>query len=418
MLGLKCEAQSMGHLVMALPASSVCKTTDFRPNVRSARVKAIEGTLYTNNCGGAPGPYRVSFRRNPIVLTSQTEDLDKIMPRDTPRRRDSLPCVESYISYSTIDFDEIALSISYVAGRERANALDMDKSFGSLLLQSVAPKFSQVVLLKIAPLAEETSIGRGFFVVFILQDGEFDTASEVRHLEHPILGWSRIPIYDGIPEEGVLKRCVKNAGDEGLAVIVVDLDEFEFGELIEVVKQELGQVALHGTDELIRRLESILSIGKDVVAERRVLRERAEGHEELETLRCIEVTVFLVCPEERVEVEGDIWETPARERLFVQINRVGEVVALVMKDQGDQVVLGFSPEVAGLIYKDGELLHETPPLDTKSAGGNPPALDSPLLRGDHPSYTTSRSAESIVCEPEHKFVTIEANTCSTYREAA
>ena len=63
-------------------------------------------------------------------------------------------------------------------------------------------------------------------------------------------------------------------------------------------------------------------------------------------------------------------------------------------------------------------LDESPYTEIHDVAENPPTFDSPLLRGDHLSYTTSRSAESIVCEPEHKFVTIEANTCSTYREAA
>lgn len=287
-----------------------------------------------------------------------------------------------------------------------------------LVLQGVASELPQVVLLEVAPLAEETSIGRGFLVTVVLQGSEFDTASEVCYLEHPILSWMCFPVHHRVLEEDVLERCVKNAGDEGLAVVVVNLDEVKPSELVEVVKQKLSQITLHGTNERARRSVSVLPVREDVIAERRVLRERVERHEELGAQRRIEVPVLLVCPEKRVEVEGDVWEASVRERLLVQIDRAGEIVALVMKDQGEQIVLGFSSEVAGLIYKDGELLHETSPLDTKSAGGNPPALDSPLLRGDHLSYTTSRSAESIVCEPEHKFVTIEANICSTYREAA
>ena len=285
-------------------------------------------------------------------------------------------------------------------------------------LQNVPSELPQVVLLKVTPLAEEASIGRGFFVAFVLKSGEFDATGEVCNLEHPVFSWMRFPVHHRTLKEGVLERCVKNAGDKGLSVVVINLDEVKLCELVEVVKQELGQIALHGTNERIHRPVSVFPVREDVVTERRVLRERAEGHEKLGTLRCIKVTVLLVCPEKRVEVKGGVWETPARERLFVQTDRVGEIVALVMKDQGEQVVPGFSSEVAGLIYKDGELLHKTSPLDTKSAGGNPPALDSPLLRGDHLSYTTSRSAESIVCELEHKFVTIEANTCSTYRRAA
>lgn len=354
-----------------------------------------------------------------IGRTVKPYNVQNKVPRDTPRLRDSLLSVESHLPYTTTKCDEVVILLCRLVRHVTKRCSSAVGVFCiNSLLQKVSLEFSQVVLLKVAPLAEEASIGRGFFVVFVLQGGEFDTASEVCHLEHPILGWSRIPIHDGVPKESVLKRRVKDASDEGLAVIVVDLDEIEFGELIKVVKQELGQVTLHGANELIRRLESILSIDKGVVAERSMLRERAEGHEELGAQRGIKVPVFLVCPEKRVEVEGDVWETTARKRPLVQVDCVGQILALVMKDQGEQVVLRFSSEVAGLINKDGELLHEASPLDIKSAGGNPPTLDSPLLRGDHPSYTTSRSAESIVCEPEHKFVTIEANTCSTYGRAA
>ena len=282
----------------------------------------------------------------------------------------------------------------------------------------MATELPQVALLKVAPMAEESPVGWGVFVALILQGSKFDATSEVCNLEHPVFSWICLSVHHSIFEEGILKCCVEDAGDEGLTVIVVDFDEVKLSELVEVVKQKLSQITLHGTNERVCRLVSVFPVREDVVAEWRMLRERAEGHEELGAQRRIEVPVLLVCPEKRVEVEGDVWEATVRERLLVQIDRAGEIVALVMKNQGEQVVLGFSSEVAGLIYKDGELLHEASPLDKKSAGGNPPALDSPLLRDDHLSYTTSRSADSIVCEPEHKFVTIGANTCSTYGRAA
>lgn len=341
------------------------------------------------------------------------------MPKNTPRRRDSPPCVESCLPYTTIENVSIVLSLgcvtrSVIKRRSLAVGAPCERS----QLQDVTSELPQVVLLKVTPLAEEASIGRGFFVALVLKSGEFDATGEVCNLEHPIFSRTCFPIHHRTLEEDILECCVKNPGNEGLSVVVVNLDEVKLSELVEVVKEELGQITLHGMYERVSRLVSILTVRENVVAKRSVLRERAEGHEELRALRRVKVLVSLVCPEEWVEVEGDVWETTARERLLVQTDRVGEIVTLVMKDQGEQVVLGFSPEIAGLIYKDGELLHETPPLDTKSAGGNPPALDSPLLRGDHFTYTTSRSAESIVCEPEHKFVTIDANTCSTYREAA
>ena len=333
------------------------------------------------------------------MLSHRFTSSAKVMPRETPRLRDSPPCSESHFTYTTIKYDEAVLSFDCDARRAiKRNSLVVDVSCERPPLQNVPSELSQVVLSKVTPLAEKASIGRGFFVALVLQSDEFDAANEVCNLEHPVFSWMRFPVHHRTLKEGVLERCVKDAGYEGLPVVVVDLDKVKLSELVEVVKQELGQITLHGTNERVCRLVSVLPVREDVIAEWSVLCERTEGHEELGALRRIEVPVLFVRPEERIEVEGDVWETSTRERLFVQIDRVGEIVALVMKDQGEQVVPGFSSEVAGLIYKDGELLHEISPLDTKSAGGNPPALDSPLLRGDRFSYTTSRSAESIVCE--------------------
>ena len=293
------------------------------------------------------------------------EGTSKKMPRETPRLRDSPPCVESYFTYITIEHAETALSFGCDVRRTiKRSSLAVNESCKMPLLQSVAPQFPQVVLLEVTPLAEEASIGRGFFVVLVFQSGEFDAASEICNLEHPIFGWMCFPVHHRTLEEGILESCMKNAGNERLTVVVVNLDEVKLSELIEVIKQELCQITLHGANECTRRLVSVLPVREDVIAERSMLRERAEGHEELGALRCIEVPVLLVCPEKRVEVEGDVWEASVRERLLVQIDRAGEIVALVMKDQGEQIVLGFSSEVAGLIYKDGELLHETSPLDT------------------------------------------------------
>lgn len=49
---------------------------------------------------------------------------------------------------------------------------------------------------------------------------------------------------------------------------------------------------------------------------------------------------------------------------------------------------------------------------------NPRPRDSSLCVDSYLPYNASQSVESIVCKPEHKFVTIDANTCSTYRRAA
>ena len=175
------------------------------------------------------------------------------MPMDAPRLRDSPPCVESHLSYSTIKRDEISILFCCVVIHAANWCSFIDgMSCEGLLLQNVSAELPQVVFLKVAPLAEEASIGRGFFVVLVLQGGEFNAASEVCNLKHPKFSWMCLSVHHRTLEEGVLERCVKDASYEGLPVVVVDFDEVEVGELVETVKQELGQITPHGACELVR----------------------------------------------------------------------------------------------------------------------------------------------------------------------
>ena len=93
-------------------------------------------------------------------------------------------------------------------------------------------------------------------------------------------------------------------------------------------------------------------------------------------------------------------------------------IALVVEYECDKVDGGAVADASRFVYEDRNISHQAVPSATKMPRETPRLRDSPPCVESYFSYTTSRSAESIVCEPEHKFVTIEANTCSTYREAA
>ena len=100
----------------------------------------------------------------------------------------------------------------------------------------------------------------------------------------------------------------------------------------------------------------------------------------------IHMTVIVVGMEQRAKVKGNVWNASVGERLTVTDNGCLDVVVLVVKHQSDEIVVGFSTDVARLVDKDRKHLHGDNPLETKMPG-NPPALDSPLKRDDQGQYS-------------------------------
>ncbi len=74
---------------------------------------------------------------------------------------------------------------------------------------------------------------------------------------------------------------------------------------------------------------------------------------------------------------------------LIEANRSPKIICLTMKDKRKEIVLGLTAQVARLVNEYRELPHLPPPRDIKNAGGNPPALDSPLLRDDQLLYITA-----------------------------
>lgn len=349
--------------------------------------------------------------------TAEGHGVMKKMPRDTPRRRDSPPCVESYTSYSTVDFDEIALPMSYSAGRDWAFALDVDGSRGGSQLQSVTPELPQVVLLEVARCAEEPSVCVAFFVPFVFAGAVFDAAYKVGELGQPIVFWMRLSIDEGLLTKSVLEGSMQNTGNQALPVVIVELNHVVFSKLIEIVEEEEEKVSTHLPLKLGSVLELLLPINKGYVRKRHVPDERRKALQQSRTTFDIHLRIGAVSMCERNEVKGHIHEAPLCKGLLVANNGLGNAVRLIVEHKREDVVVGIPTKVARFVNKNGELIHAWD-LQKQESRGDPPALDGSPCVETHLSYTTSRSAESIVCEPEHKFVIIEANTCSTYGRAA
>ena len=320
------------------------------------------------------------------------------MPRDTPRLRDSLPCVESYNLYST------------------------ESSRFRFSVQEILPNLLEEVSLEVSLAAEEKLVGCRCLRIGVLDGRKLNGAEIVRNLREAIALRCRVAVDRGLLGEDILNCIMECLGNKGLSVVVVNLYFVELLQVIKMVEQEYGKIAtnlLNDTslsDRVVGQL--VLFVREHSILKWQILEIDPERSEVLLPEFNAHVAICIVAVHKRREVQGNVLEALSAQGCFVAFFMSFKRIVLFMEDEADEIVLGFGPWVAGLIDKYGKLPHGTASFDTKNAEGKPPAFGSPPCEEDHLSYTTSRSAESIVGESEHKFVTIEANTCSTYREAA
>lgn len=76
-----------------------------------------------------------------------------------------------------------------------------------------------------------------------------------------------------------------------------------------------------------------------------------------------------------------------RQGALVAVNAFNDCIVLIVKNEGDEVVVGDASEVARFVNKDGEFAHDEPPFLQKNAGGKTPALGGPSFGGNRILYT-------------------------------
>lgn len=70
-----------------------------------------------------------------------------------------------------------------------------------------------------------------------------------------------------------------------------------------------------------------------------------------------------------------------RQGALVAVNAFNDCIVLIVKNEGDEIVVGDASEVARFVNKDGEFAHDGPPFLKKMPGVRPRLLEAPLLEG-------------------------------------
>lgn len=284
--------------------------------------------------------------------------------------------------------------------------------------QELLANFSQVVSREAPLVPKESAVSWIVDMPFIAKGCEFDSAHVICNLGKIVVTRQSLSIDSGTLGKTGAYRSMHRVRNNPLSVVVVHLY------LVKLLKE--GKVLLEESDEILfDRLGKgvyaaifALPIAQREVVERHLLNQDVESNQIAFARFNVEVFVLLVSAKDRGEMESLFWKAGVAQRLPEFEDSFGDVRRLVMEYEGDQIVLRAVSDVSRFINEDRELSHQAAHSLIKMPRDTPRLRDSPPCVESYQSYTTSRSAESIVCESEHKFVTIEANTCSTYREAA
>lgn len=289
-------------------------------------------------------------------------------------------------------------------------------------LQTMLAQLLQEVLFETFAHAKEELVGASRLGVCVLERFELERADVIGNLRNTIARRRRVAVNNGLLGQCELDGIMQRLGNQGLPVVVIDLNFIELLQIIKVIKQEDRDVPPDALDCAAWRhhvgVELGLLIGKRRIPKREVLQKDAERCEVLLALLNIHAFVSVVAVKQRREMERDIPKPHSIQSIKIVRFVSSKSFVLFMEYEDYKVVLGFGAGIAGFINEYGKIPHSPHAPNNKNAGGKPPAVGGPPCGEDHLRYTTRRFGNSITPKYEHMFFIIDTNTCSPHRKAA
>lgn len=349
-----------------------------------------------------------------------------IAPGGTPRPLIAPPLRDDHFSYTTngrvcpTDAEGIrpAFGGPHCAEELPPHITDQGSMGDCCSLQKFLACPPQIVPCKASLVTEKATVCWIVSVPLISQGGKLDSADIVGCLKEVVVAWSGVSIDCCMLGEAVSNRLMDSMLNNWLSVVVVDFHVVKALEEPKLGVNELLEIPFDTLGKFVHTWKLALLVEQDMVVVGGPFGEDAEVGEVAFSGIERHCFVLIMPAHDRREVEWYSVEPRIRKAVHVLLNAFAKNLVLVVEYECDQIEGGAAADVSRFVYEDKKLSHQAAPSLIKMPRDTPRLRDSPPCVESHFSYTTSRSAESIVCEPEHKFVTIEANTCSTYREAA
>ena len=266
-------------------------------------------------------------------------------------------------------------------------------SLSSAQLQQMLTDFLEVVSFEVCPFTKKDSIGWPLFSLAVFESGQLNSTYIIGDLKQSIGLRIGVAVYNGVSSKRLLERAMKNPGYKNLTVVVINLYGIEGLERGQVFLEICNKVSPHACRQFVTAAKPVLLICEDMVEKWRMGGKGAKSHKMFTSVLNIHATVCFLSSEQRRQMQRNVGKAFVAQGLFIQCNGVLYLIRLIMEHECNEVVLRFSADIARFIDKNGKFPHKAPlprSIDKKNAGGNPPALDSPLLQDDRYPYSTSR----------------------------
>ncbi len=244
-------------------------------------------------------------------------------------------------------------------------------------LQQMRAKLLKMAPFEIRPFAEKGVLRGALTMLAILDCRKFDTACVIGNLQKTVIAWPGTSIDDCALCKCVFKSGMQHFRYKRLPIVVVDLNRIEPLEAFEMVKQVFDKITPHMHCKTIGIAMVALPVCKNMVRKRGMRGENLECAQKLFALPNVQVAIIVVPMEQRPEVKRNVLKATVGERLPVSINGRLKLIALIMKDQGDEIEHGFPADVAGFVNENRELPHGESPQIPKMPGGTPRPLTAP-----------------------------------------
>lgn len=297
-----------------------------------------------------------------------------------------------------------------------------DKNGQAQVSQAILAQLLQEVLFETFAHAKEELVGASRLGICVLERFELERTDVVGNLRKTVSRRRRIAINNRLLGQCELDGIMQRLGNQGLPIVVVNLDFIELLKVLEMIEQEDGQVSPDAIDRPMRREHVGIKLGFPVcehsVSEREILKKNAKCREVLLPFLDVHAPISIVAVKQGRKVQGDVLQPFSFQSLEIVLLIPAKSITLLMKYKNYEVILGFRTGIAGFVNEYGEILHSPHAPNNKNAGGKPPAVGGPPCGEDHLIYTTRRLDHSILAKYEHMFSIIDTNICSPYGKAA
>ena len=191
-------------------------------------------------------------------------------------------------------------------------------------LDGLAAGLLKPVLPERADTAEELVICLAVLLRSVLDRCQLDGAEIVRHLLQPVVRHRGLAALDDALRENETYRLVERLLHDVLTVVVIDLHLVEPLEELQMVEQEVRDVALHAGGELSGVFELVPAVDESLVGDGKALRQDVERVQHLLAGLQADPLVRPVAVQQGLGVERYVRQVGIQEGLLVPGDLVGD----------------------------------------------------------------------------------------------